>query len=316
MKVLITGGAGFIGSNYVYCHLEQRPQDELFVLDALTYAGRRENLKPAEDRGVHFIQGRIEDRPFVNALFEREKFDLVVHFAAETHVDRSIENAEIFLVTNVLGTHVLLDAARDHGVQRFHHVSTDEVYGDFPLSSTEKFTEESPLKPSNPYAASKAASDLLVLSYHRTYGLPVSMSRCSNNYGPFQYEEKFIPLLISRAIKNEALPIYGKGENVRDWLFVEDHCKAILSILEKGAIGSVYSIGANNEQKNLDVAKLILKQLGKPESLLTFVEDRKGHDRRYSTDFSKLNHELGWAPQMSFEEGLDQTIAWYKTHHS
>lgn len=312
MKVLITGGAGFIGTNYVYAHLERYPEDELWVLDALTYSGHRENLAEAESCGVHFVQGRIEDAPFVRALFEAVHFDLVVHFAAESHVDRSIKDPARFVTTNVLGTQTLLDAARDYGVQRFHHISTDEVYGDLGFGSTARFTEDSMLRPSSPYSATKAASDFLVLAYARTYGLPVTLSRCSNNYGAYQSLENLIPLLISKAVREEVLPLYGTGENIRDWLFVEDHCQAILSILEKGKIGEIYNIGGQSERSNLAVAKEILIQLKKPESLITFVEDRKGHDARYAVDFSKMTRELGWTPQVSFEEGVRRTLEWYK----
>ncbi len=311
MKVLITGGAGFIGSNYVYSHLEQRPEDELWVLDALTYSGHRENLEEAEAKGVHFVEGRIEDAPFVRDLFESIGFDWVVHFAAESHVDRSIKDPAAFVTTNVLGTQTLLDAARDFGVKRFHHISTDEVYGDLGFGSSDLFTEESAIKPSSPYSASKAASDFLTLAYLRTYGLPVTVSRCSNNYGPFQSLENLIPVLISKAQADEALPLYGTGENVRDWLFVKDHCEAILTILEKGKIGEIYNIGGNGERSNLEIAKTVLSALNKPESLIRFVEDRKGHDERYAIDFSKLTKELGWSPKVSFEEGMRQTIEWY-----
>lgn len=311
MKVLITGGAGFIGSNYVYTHLEKRPDDALVVLDALTYSGHRENLAEAELTGVKFVEGRIEDRELVYKLFEEEDFDMVVHFAAETHVDRSIKNPGVFVVTNVQGTQTLLDAARDFKVKRFHHVSTDEVYGDLGFGSTEQFTENSPLKPSNPYSASKASSDLLCLSYLRTYGVPVTVSRCSNNYGPFQSTENFIPVMITKASSDEKLPVYGTGRNVRDWLYVRDHCDAILTILEKGTVGEVYNIGADNDQENSAVVKMILKALNKSEDLIEFVTDRPGHDQRYSMNYSKLNREFGWAPTVSFEEGMRETIAWY-----
>ncbi|MFA4814601.1 MAG: dTDP-glucose 4,6-dehydratase [Candidatus Gracilibacteria bacterium] len=311
MKLLITGGAGFIGSNYVYSHLEKRPEDSLVVLDALTYSGHRENLAEAEARGVKFVEGRIEDRALVRALFEAEKFDTVVHFAAETHVDRSIKDPAIFVTTNVQGTQTLLDSACDFKVQRFHHISTDEVYGDLGFGSTEQFTEDSPLKPSSPYSASKAASDLLCLSYLRTFGVPVTISRCSNNYGPYQSLENFIPLMINRAVANEKLPVYGTGKNVRDWLYVRDHCEAILTILEKGKIGEIYNIGADNDQENLAIARMILKALGKTEDLISFVEDRPGHDERYSMNYAKMKRELGWSPSVSMEEGMRETIAWY-----
>ncbi len=312
MKVLITGGAGFIGSNYVYIHLDARPEDELTVLDALTYSGHRENLAEAEARGVKFVEGRIEDRALVTALFEEGQFDWVVHFAAETHVDRSIKDPGLFVTTNVMGTQVLLDAARDFGVKRFHHVSTDEVYGDLGFGSTDQFTEESAIRPSSPYSATKAASDFLALSYFRTFGVPVTISRCSNNYGPFQSVENLIPVLIGRAARDEALPIYGTGQNVRDWLFVKDHCEAILAILERGTVGEIYNVGGNNEWANIDIAKLVLNLIDKPENLISFVEDRKGHDQRYAIDSSKLMRELGWSPRTSFEEGMRQTVEWYK----
>ncbi len=311
MKILITGGAGFIGTNYVYYHQEQRPEDEIVVLDALTYSGNRENLAEAEENGVKFVEGRIEDRSLVYDLFETEKFDVVVHFAAETHVDRSIKDPEVFLQTNVIGTHVLLDAARDFGVKRFHHVSTDEVYGDLGFDSKEKFTEKSEIKPSSPYSASKAASDFLALSYLRTFGVPVTVSRCSNNYGPYQSLENLIPLFISRAANDEKLPLYGSGKNVRDWLFVRDHCEAVMTILDEGEIGEIYNIGADNDQENIAITKLILKELGKPESLIEYVEDRKGHDERYSMGYDKLNRATGWKPRTSFEEGMRDTIDFY-----
>lgn len=311
MKVLITGGAGFIGSNYVYRHLEMHPEDELVILDALTYSGHRENLAEAEAKGALFFEGRVEDSKLMMELFEAHPFDMVVHFAAETHVDRSIKDPGLFVRSNVQGTQTLLDCARDFKVQRFHHISTDEVYGDLGFASTEQFTEESPIKPSSPYSATKAASDLLCLSYLRTYGIPVTISRCSNNYGPYQSLENFIPLMISRAAANEKLPVYGTGENVRDWLYVTDHCDAILSILEKGRIGEIYNIGADNDQKNIDIVRLILEILGKSTDLISFVPDRPGHDERYSMNYAKMNRELGWKPKKSFEEGMRETIAWY-----
>ncbi|MEK9160239.1 MAG: dTDP-glucose 4,6-dehydratase [Patescibacteria group bacterium] len=311
MKVLITGGAGFIGSNYVYTHLEKRPDDTLVVLDALTYSGHRENLAEAEAKGVKFVEGRIEDRELVQGLFEAEAFDAVLHFAAETHVDRSIKNPGLFVTTNVQGTQVLLDAARDFKVKRFHHVSTDEVYGDLGFGSTEQFTEESALKPSSPYSASKAGSDLLCLSYLRTYGVPVTISRCSNNYGPYQSLENFIPVMITKAAAGEKLPVYGTGKNVRDWLYVRDHCEAILAILDRGIVGEIYNIGADNDQENLAVVRMILKTLGKSEDLIEFVTDRPGHDERYSMNYAKMKRELGWEPKVSFEEGMRETIAWY-----
>lgn len=311
MKILITGGAGFIGSNYVYTHLEKRPEDSLVVLDALTYSGHRENLAEAEAKGVKFVEGRIEDRELVQALFEAEAFDAVIHFAAETHVDRSIKDPGLFVSTNVQGTQVLLDAARDFKVKRFHHISTDEVYGDLGFGSTEQFTEDSPLRPSSPYSASKAGSDLLCLSYLRTFGVPVTISRCSNNYGPYQSVENFIPVMITKAAADEKLPVYGTGKNVRDWLYVRDHCEAILAILERGTVGEIYNIGGNCEQENLSIVKMILKHLGKSESLIEFVKDRPGHDERYSMGYGKIHRELGWAPSVPMEEGMRETIAWY-----
>ncbi len=311
MKILITGGAGFIGSNYVYTHLEAHPEDELTVLDALSYSGHRSHLSEAEARGLRFIEGRIEDRDLVRALFEESAFDAVVHFAAESHVDRSIENPALFVVTNVLGTQTLLDAARDFGVKRFHHISTDEVYGDLGFGTTDLFTEDSPIRPSSPYSATKAASDFLVLSYLRTYGLPVTISRCSNNYGPYQSTENLIPLLISKASRNEPLPLYGTGRNVRDWLFVQDHCEAVLAILKRGKIGEIYNIGGGGERENLQVARTVLSSLAKSEDLIHFVPDRKGHDERYGMDYSKISQDLGWKPRISFEEGMQQTILWY-----
>ncbi|MFA6024743.1 MAG: dTDP-glucose 4,6-dehydratase [Candidatus Gracilibacteria bacterium] len=311
MKLLVTGGAGFIGSNYVYRHLEKRPEDALVVLDALTYSGHREHLAKAEEQGVQFVEGRIQDRDLVRALFEAEHFDAVVHFAAETHVDRSIKNPGLFVDTNVHGTQVLLDNARDFKIKRFHHISTDEVYGDLGFGSTDHFREDSPLRPSSPYSASKAGSDLLCLSYLRTYGVPVSISRCSNNYGPYQSLENFIPLMIRKAAAGEALPLYGNGKHVRDWLFVQDHCDAVLRILETGKVGEIYNIGGHAEAENIEVARMILKLLGRPENLISFVPDRPGHDERYAIDFGKMQRELGWTPAVSFEEGMRKTIAWY-----
>lgn len=311
MKVLITGGAGFIGSHYVYSHLDAHPEDEIVVLDALVYGSNRELLDAAVERGVQFVEERVEDTELVNQLFKEHGFDIVVHFAAETHVDHSIEDSSRFVVSNVQGTQALLDAARDFGVKHFQYISTDEVYGDFPLDSEEKFTETSPLKPSNPYSATKAAAGLLALSYHRTHGVPVCISRCSNNYGPHQALDKLIPVLIRKAEADESLPIYGTGANVRDWLHVKDHCDAILLLIEKGRHGEVYNIGADNEVSNLDMAKKVLEILEKPESLISFVTDRKGHDLRYAMGYEKLHAEFGWKPSRSFEEGLRETVEWY-----
>lgn len=313
MKILVTGGAGFIGSNFVYYELEKYPQDEIVCLDALTYAGNLHTLEDAmKNEKFKFVKGDIADRELVYKLFEDEKFDIVVNFAAESHVDRSVENPEIFLKTNIIGTSVLMDASRKYGVKRYHQVSTDEVYGDLPLDRPDLFfTEETPIHTSSPYSSSKAAADLLVQAYSRTYGLPVSISRCSNNYGPYHFPEKLIPLMISRALADESLPVYGKGENVRDWLYVEDHCAAIDLIIRKGKEGEVYNIGGHNEKTNLEVVKTILKALGKPESLITYVTDRPGHDLRYAIDPTKIHNDLGWLPQTKFDEGIEKTIKWY-----
>jgi dTDP-glucose 4,6-dehydratase len=316
MKILVTGGAGFIGANFVYYMLEKHPGYKIVAFDLLTYAGNLETLEDAmKNPDFKFIRGDIADRQAVNSMFEEEKFDIVVNFAAESHVDRSIENPEIFLVTNVLGTQVLLDAARKFGVKRFHQVSTDEVYGDLPLKRTDLFfTEETPIHTSSPYSASKASADLLTLAYFRTYNAPVSISRCSNNYGPYHFPEKLIPLIISRALADQPLPVYGTGENVRDWLYVKDHCAAIDLIIHKGREGEVYNIGGHNEKTNIDVVKTILKALGKPESLITFVKDRAGHDLRYAIDPTKIHGELGWLPETTFDEGIKKTIEWYLKH--
>ena len=313
MKILVTGGAGFIGSNFVYYELDNYPNDEVICLDKLTYAGNLETLEIAmKNSKFKFVKGDIADRAFVDELFASEKSDVVVNFAAESHVDRSIENPEIFLQTNVIGTSVLMDACRKYGNIRYHQVSTDEVYGDLPLDRPDLFfTEETPLHTSSPYSSSKAAADLFVLAYHRTYGLPVTISRCSNNYGPYHFPEKLIPLMISRALADESLPVYGTGENVRDWLHVYDHCVAIDLIIRKGKVGEVYNVGGHNERTNLEVVKTILKALNKPESLIKFVEDRKGHDRRYAIDPTKLETELGWKPKYNFDTGIQQTIQWY-----
>ncbi len=313
MKILVTGGAGFIGGNFVHYMVNKYPEDEIVNLDLLTYAGNLETLKPVENRpNYKFVRGDIADRKFIFDLFEKEKFDVVVNFAAESHVDRSIENPEIFVKTNVLGTTTLLDASKEYGVKRFHQVSTDEVYGDLPLDRPDLyFTEDTPLHTSSPYSSSKASADLFVLAYRRTYGLPVTISRCSNNYGPYQFPEKLIPLMISRALAGEELPVYGTGENVRDWLHVEDHCAAIDLILQNGKPGEVYNVGGHNERTNLEVVQTILKALDQPESLIHFVKDRPGHDRRYAIDPKKLETELGWEPTYHFETGIRQTIDWY-----
>lgn len=316
MKILVTGGAGFIGANFVYYMLEHHPEDEIVCLDLLTYAGNLQTLDTAmQNPKFKFVKGDIADRPFVFDLFRKEKPDVVVNFAAESHVDRSIENPEIFLTTNILGTSILMDASREIGVQRYHQISTDEVYGDLPLDRPElMFTEETPLHTSSPYSSSKAGADLLVMAYHRTYGLPVTMTRCSNNYGPYHFPEKLIPLIITRALDNQSIPVYGTGANVRDWLYVGDHCSAIDLVLRKGKVGEVYNVGGHNERSNLDVVKAVLRELGKPESLITYVTDRKGHDRRYAIDPTKIENELGWQPTYRFDEGIKVTVAWYLAH--
>ena len=313
MKLLVTGGAGFIGSNFVYYELENHPDDKIVCLDALTYAGNLHTLENAmQNENFKFVKGDIADRELVYNLFEQEKFDIVVNFAAESHVDRSVENPEIFLKTNIIGTSVLMDACRKYGIKRYHQVSTDEVYGDLPLDRPDLFfTEQTPIHTSSPYSSSKAAADLLVQAYSRTYGLPVTISRCSNNYGPYHFPEKLIPLMISRALADESLPVYGKGENVRDWLYVTDHCSAIDLIIRKGKEGEVYNIGGHNERTNLEVVKTILRVLDKPESLITYVTDRPGHDLRYAIDPTKIHNELGWLPETKFDEGIKKTVKWY-----
>ena len=316
MKILVTGAAGFIGSNFTYYMLDKHPEDKIVALDALTYAGNLETLEPLMDNeNFSFVKGNISDKPAMFDLFEKERFDIVVNFAAETHVDRSIEDPGIFLKTNVLGTQVLLDASKEFGVKRFHQIGTDEVYGDLPLDRPDLFfREDMPLKASSPYSASKASADLLTLAYYRTYGLPVTVSRCSNNYGPYQFPEKLIPLVIYRALSDESVPVYGTGENVRDWLYVMDHCSAIDMIMRDGRVGEIYNIGGHNERDNLTVVKTILKKLGKPESLITYVTDRKGHDKRYAIDPSKVRDELGWEPETLFDDGIGATIDWYLDH--
>lgn len=318
MKILVTGGAGFIGSNFVYYELDNYSNDEVICLDKLTYVGNLETLEVAmKNPKFKFIKGDIADRAFVDELFASEKPDVVVNFAAESHVDRSIENLEIFLQTNVIGTSVLMDACRKYGNIRYHQVSTDEVYGDLPLDRPDLFFKETtPLHTSSPYSASKASADLLVQAYYRTYKLPVTISRCSNNYGPYHFPEKLIPLMIANALNDKKLPVYGKGENVRDWLYVEDHCSAIDLIIRKGKIGEVYNIGGHNERTNLEVVKTIIKELGKSEDLIEFVTDRPGHDRRYAIDPTKIHNELGWLPATKFDDGIKKTIDWYLTHKS
>ena len=312
MKILITGGAGFIGSNFVYYMLDKYKEYDIVCLDAITYAGNLETLEKAYTySNFKFVKGDIADRDFIFNLFKEEQFDIVVNFAAESHVDRSITNPEIFLQTNIMGTQVLMDASREYNVKRYHQVSTDEVYGDLPLDRPDLFfTESTPIHTSSPYSASKASADLLVQAYHRTFKLPITISRCSNNYGPYHFPEKLIPLIISRAVNDKPLPVYGKGENVRDWLHVYDHCSAIDLIIHKGKIGEVYNIGGHNERTNLEVVKTILKELNKPESLIEYVTDRKGHDLRYAIDPTKMEKELGWKPVYNFDTGIKQTIQW------
>ena len=313
MKILVTGAAGFIGSNFMYYELDNHPEDEYVALDLLTYAGNLKNLDGIKDRpNYKFVRMDIRDRENIYKLFEEEKFDLVVNFAAESHVDRSIKDPEVFLRTNIIGTEVLMDACLKYGVERYHQVSTDEVYGDLPLDRPDLFfTEETPLHTSSPYSSSKASADLLVNAYHRTYGLKTTISRCSNNYGPYQFPEKMIPLMINNARHDKSLPVYGDGLNVRDWLHVYDHCSGIDLVMRKGAIGEVYNIGGHNERHNIEVVKTILKTLDKPESLITYVSDRKGHDIRYAIDPTKIETKLGWKPKYNFESGIKETIEWY-----
>ena len=314
--VLVTGAAGFIGSNYVFYHLNAHPEDKIIVADKLTYAGNLSTLAAVMDK-ISFHKTDICDREQIYAIFENEKPDVVINFAAETHVDRSIEDPQSFLKTNVIGTGVLMDACRDHGNVRFHQVSTDEVYGDLPLDRPDMlFTEETPIHTSSPYSSSKAGADLLVLAYHRTYGLPVTISRCSNNYGPYQFPEKLIPLMIANCLNGKPLPVYGEGKNVRDWLYVKDHCKAVDLIVRKGRIGEIYNIGGHNEMANIDMVRLIIRELGKSEDLITFVTDRKGHDLRYAIDPSKIRNEIGWLPETKLEDGLKKTVKWYLDNRS
>ncbi len=318
MKILVTGGAGFIGGNFIHYLLREHPEEEVVCLDALTYAGNLKTLDDVRDTpNFTFIKGDITDAQAVDRVFRENRPDVVVNFAAESHVDRSILDPQLFLRTNIIGTGVLLDACRKYGIFRFHQISTDEVYGDLPYDRPAlSFSETSPLSPSSPYAASKVSADLLALSYHRTFGVPVSISRCSNNYGPYQHPEKLIPLTIRQALENHPIPIYGTGENVRDWIFVEDHCTAVDLILRHGKAGELYNIGGHQERSNLSVVNAILKILGKPESLLQFVADRPGHDRRYAINSEKLETQLGWCPTVTFEEGIRRTIAWYSNHES
>ena len=309
---LITGGAGFIGGNYLHIMVRKYPKDRFVCLDALTYAGNMETLEPIMKlANFKFVHGDIRDRALVYKLFEEEKFDYVINFAAESHVDRSIVNPTIFLETNIIGTSVLMDACRKYGIRRYHQVSTDEVYGDLPLDRPDlMFKEDTPLHTSSPYSASKASADLLVLAYHRTFGLPVTISRCSNNYGPFQFPEKLIPLMIQKALRNEKLPVYGDGKNVRDWLHVADHCAAIDLIVRNGRDGEVYNVGGHNERSNLQVVETILHALNKPDTLIDHIKDRPGHDRRYAMDPTKIETELGWRPTYNFDTGIKQTIDW------
>lgn len=318
VNVLVTGGAGFIGSNFIYYMQKKYPHDRLVCLDALTYAGNLNTLETAmRSSNFRFVKGDIADQETVFKLFQDEKFDIVVNFAAESHVDRSIANPSIFLQTNIIGTQVLMDACRRFGIERFHQVSTDEVYGDLPLDRPDLFfTEETPIHASSPYSASKASADLLVLAYYRTFKLPVTITRCSNNYGPYHFPEKMIPLMISRALNDQPLPVYGKGENIRDWLYVSDHCDAIDLVIRKGKEGEVYNVGGHNERANIDVVKTILKQLNKSEELITYVCDRPGHDMRYAIDPTKIHSELGWLPATKFEDGIKFTIQWYLDNRS
>jgi dTDP-glucose 4,6-dehydratase len=313
MKILVTGGAGFIGSNFIFLQLDKHPEDDVICVDKLTYAGNLATLSSVlKNPHFAFYKADIANRSEMEAIFGKEQPDMVVNFAAESHVDRSILSPEIFLITNVLGTQVLLDMAKKYRVKRYHQVSTDEVYGDLPLHRKDLFfTEDTPIHTSSPYSASKASADLLVQAYQRTYNLPVTISRCSNNYGPYHFPEKLIPLVISRSLNNLSIPVYGKGENIRDWLYVKDHCEAIDLIIRKANVGEVYNVGGHNEKTNLEVVKLILKYLQKPETLITYVNDRAGHDLRYAIDPSKITNALGWKPKTRFEDGIKMTIDWY-----
>lgn len=317
MKIIVTGGAGFIGSNFIFYMLNKYEKYQIVCLDKLTYAGNLSTLTSIMNHpNFRFVQGDICDRTMVDQLFKQEQPDMIVNFAAESHVDRSIEEPEIFLKTNIIGTAVLMDACRKYGIKRYHQVSTDEVYGDLPLDRPDLFfTEETPIQASSPYSSSKAAADLLVLAYYRTYQLPVTISRCSNNYGPYQFPEKLIPLMIVNALADQLLPVYGKGINVRDWLYVEDHCKAIDQIMHYGKEGEIYNIGGHNERPNIEIVRTICKELGKPETLIHYVRDRKGHDMRYAIDSTKIQNELGWKPQINFEDGIKKTIQWYLINH-
>lgn len=313
MNIIVTGGAGFIGSNFIYYELLNHPENGIICIDKLTYAGNMDNLKDAMNNSkFKFYRTDITDKEAIEKIFETEKPEVIVNFAAESHVDRSIEDPGVFLKTNIIGTQVLMDACRKYGIKRYHQISTDEVYGDLPLDRPDLFfTEETPIHTSSPYSASKASADLLVLSYYRTYGLPVTITRCSNNYGPYHFPEKLIPLMITRALADESLPVYGNGANIRDWLYVEDHCSAIDLVIRNGREGEIYNVGGHNEKSNIDVVKIILYSLGKPESLIEFVKDRPGHDMRYAIDPAKIQKELGWSPRTKFEDGIKKTIDWY-----
>ena len=328
MNIIVTGGAGFIGSNFIFHMLKKYPDYRIICLDCLTYAGNLSTLAPVMDNpNFRFVKESITDREAVYKLFEEEHPDMVVNFAAESHVDRSIENPEVFLTTNIIGTAVLMDACRKYGIKRYHQVSTDEVYGDLPLDRPDLFfTEETPIHTSSPYSSSKASADLLVLAYHRTYGLPVSISRCSNNYGPYHFPEKLIPLIINNALQGKKLPVYGDGKNVRDWLYVDDHAKAIDMVQENGRLGETYNVGGHNEKQNIEIINIIIDTLLEmlpaddprralvSKDLITYVEDRKGHDRRYAIAPDKIKAEIGWEPETMFKEGIRKTIAWYFEH--
>ena len=313
MKILITGGAGFIGSNFIFYMMDRYPEYEFVCVDKLTYAGSLDTIRPVLDRSnFAFYKADICDRGEMYRIFEAERPDVVVNFAAESHVDRSIDNPEVFIDSNIKGVSVLMDASMRYDVGRFHQISTDEVYGDLPLDRSDLlFTEESPICPSSPYSSSKAAADLLVMAYRRTYGLPVTISRCSNNYGPYQYPEKLIPLMVTNALADRPLPVYGQGINVRDWIHVDDHCRAIDAILTQGKVGEIYNVGGHCERTNIDIVRMICRELGKPESLITFVTDRKGHDMRYAIDSTKIEQNLSWRPEVNFDDGIRQTIRWY-----
>ena len=318
MTIFVTGGAGFIGGNFIHYHLSAHPEDRVVCIDKLTYAGNLSTLAPVMDnQNFRFVKLDICDREGVMNLFEEEKPDAVINFAAESHVDRSIEDPGVFLQTNIIGTATMMDACRGFGNVRYHQVSTDEVYGDLPLDRPDLFfTENTPIHTSSPYSSSKAGADLLVQAYHRTYGLPVTISRCSNNYGPYHFPEKLIPLMIANCLNDKPLPVYGEGLNVRDWLYVEDHCKAIDLIVRKGRIGEVYNVGGHNEMRNIDIVKLIIHELGKSDDLITYVTDRKGHDLRYAIDPTKIHNELGWLPETKFQDGIKKTIKWYLENRS